>query len=345
MDETARSGGMAVGQSVVAVGPAVKFKQKLTVRHLRLIEALGRELSITRSAEVLHTSQSAISRGLSEIEDLLGARLFERTTRHVVPTSLGQTLIWHAEQILAQIDRAEADVDALSRGVSGVLNVGMMGAFSPGLLVEAIKIATEQAPGLTIRLRSNFADSLISDLTSGRCDILITHFDVRQFSDEELVVDVLYNEQVVVVAAPGHPLIRRRSIDWADLAGERWAMMPIDTSTRRAIERNLLMHSERRNPLVVEALELHYLVALVRDAGMLTALPTALARWLDQEANLVRCLPIVDELSPWAVCVARLRSRRMAAAESLFINCLKMVAAKSSAAAPAKTKRRMRSDK
>lgn len=303
----------------------MRFKQRLTVRHLRLIEALGRELSISRSAEVLHTSQSAISRGLSEIEEILGARLFERTTRRIVPTAAGQSLIWHAEQILSQFDRAEADFDALSRGVGGTLTVGMMGAFSPASLVEAIKLATEQAPSLTIRIRSNFADGLISDLTSGKCDIIVTHFDVRQFGNEELIVDVLYNEQVVVVAAPGHPLTRRRLLDWSDLARERWVLMPIETSTRRAVERNLLMHSQSRNPVFVEALELHYVIGLVRDGGMLTAMPSALARWLDREANLVRCLPIADELSPWAVCVARLRSRKASAAESLFINCLKMV--------------------
>lgn len=306
----------------------MNLKQKLTIRHFRLIDTLGRELSISRSAEVLHTSQSAISRGLSEVEDILQTRLFERTTRRVVPTSSGQMLIWHAEQILGQFDRVEADFDALQRGVGGVLNVGMMGGFSPSWLVQTVQLASEQAPKLTIRLRSNFADNLLADLGSGRCDIVVTHFDIRQFSNEELVVDVLYNERVVVAAAPGHPLTRRRKIDWADLVGERWVLMPIETSTRRAVERNLVMHSRSINPVIIEAFELHYIVELVRSAGMLTALPTALANWLEREAGLIRCLPLVDELSPWAVCVARQRSRAPGPAERLFINCLKTVAAK-----------------
>ncbi|WGR73147.1 MULTISPECIES: LysR family transcriptional regulator [unclassified Bradyrhizobium] len=318
----------------------MKFKQKLTVRHLRLIEAVGRELSVSRSANALHTSQSAISRGLTEIEELLGARLFERTTRRITPTAVGQSLIWHAQQIMAQFDRAESDFDALSRGVGGTLTVGMMGAFSPTALVEAIKLATEQAPKLTIRIRSNFADGLIADLTSGKCDLIVTHFDVRQFGNEELLVEVLYNEQVVVVAAPGHPFTRRRMLDWADLARERWVLMPIETSTRRAVERNLLMHSQSRNPVFVEALELHYVLSLVRDAGMLTALPTALARWLDRETNMVRCLPVADELSPWAVCVARLRSNKSGSAENLFINCLKTATAQNPTPGPGAQKRK-----
>lgn len=307
----------------------MKFKQRLTIRHLRLIEGLGRELSISRCAQLLHTSQSAISRGLSEIEDLLGARLFDRTTRRISPTSLGQVLIWHADQILGQLERAEADFDALSRGVRGVLNVGLMGAFSPAYLVETVKLVTEQAPELSIRFRSNFADGLVADLVSGRCDIIITHFDIRQFSNEDLIVDPLYHEQIAVVAAPSHALARRKSIHWADLASERWVLMPIETSTRRAVERNLLMHSQSRNPVIVEVLELHYIIALVREAGMLTALPASLAKWLDQEAGLVRCLPVSDELFPSAVCVAHLRSRKLSAADTLFINCLKAATAKS----------------
>ncbi|MDH7798310.1 MULTISPECIES: LysR family transcriptional regulator [unclassified Beijerinckia] len=318
----------------------MNLKQKLTIRHLRLIDTLGRELSISRCAEVLHTSQSAISRGLSEVEEILQTRLFERTTRRVVPTSSGQMLIWHAEQILGQFDRVEADFDALQRGVGGALNVGMMGGFSPTWLVQAVKLASEQAPELTIRLRSNFADNLLADLISGRCDIIVTHFDIRQFSNEELVVDVLYNEQVVVVAAPGHPLTRRKKIDWSDLVNERWVMMPPETSTRRAVERNLVMHSRSISPVITEAFELHYIVELVRSAGMLTALPTALASWLEREANLVRRLPVVDEFSPWAVCVARLRSRAAGPAERLFINSLKTVAAKSQSDLSPKNKKK-----
>jgi DNA-binding transcriptional LysR family regulator len=302
----------------------VNFKRNLTIRHLRLIETLGRELSVSRCAEALNTSQSAISRGLGEIEEMLGARLFERTTRRFSPTPLGRNLIWHAEQMLNQLDRAEADFEALSRGVGSSLDIGIMGGFSPQLLVQTIRLANEQAPDMTIRLRSNFADGLVPDLMHGRCDFIITHFDIRQFANEEMVVDVLYQEHVEVLAARGHPLARRKRLEWRDLADERWVLVPMESSTRRIVERNLLIHSESKSLVIVEAIELHFVIALVRDAGMLTALPRRLARWFDEELGLVKCLPVVDETSPWPVCVARLRSRKPSAAEVLFTNCLKM---------------------
>ncbi|MCK8784750.1 LysR family transcriptional regulator [Roseomonas sp. NAR14] len=305
----------------------VTFKQNLTIRHLRLLETLARELSISRCAEVLHTSQSAISRGLAEIEALLGARLFERTTRRVMPTPLGQNLIWHAEQILGQLDRAEADFQALSQGIGSAVDIGIQGGFSPPLLVRAVQLANEQAPKLVIRLRANFAEGLIPDLVRGRYNLVITHLDVRQFANEELVVEVLYQEQIGVLAAPGHPHTRRRRLHWKDLVEDRWAMIPAETSTRRIVERNLLLHAPGRTPIIVEALELHYVVSLVREAGMLTALPLRLARWFDAELGVARVLPLEGDAAGWSVCVARLRSRRLSPAETLFLNCLRTACA------------------
>jgi hypothetical protein len=78
---------------------------------------------------------------------------------------------------------------------------------------------------------------------------------------------------------------------------------------------------------------------------MLTALPGAFARWLERETNLVRCLPVIDESSPWAVCVARLRSRKVGVAETLFINCLKAVSGREATEPPAKATKTVRTQK
>ena len=72
------------------------FQSHLTLRHLRVVKVIGRELSLSRAAEVLNTSQPAISRALSEVETMLNARLFDRSTRKVSPTAIGRNLIWHA---------------------------------------------------------------------------------------------------------------------------------------------------------------------------------------------------------------------------------------------------------
>jgi DNA-binding transcriptional LysR family regulator len=307
----------------------LKFQQKLTVRHLRLIGVLGRELSVARCADVLHTSPSAVSRGLAEIEALLGATLFERTTRRFGPTALGQNLIWHAEQILSQLDKAESEFNAITRGDGGALNIGFIGAFSPRILAEAIRLARGAMPKLRISLHSNFADGLVVDLMRGRCDLLLTHLDVRQFG-EDLVAEVLYEEHISVLASVRHPLARRKRLSWRDLSDHPWAITPVQTLTRRTVERNLRVNADQRSPVVVETMELHYIIELVQNAGFLTAMSSRLANWFEQALGDVKKLPVVGDNVSLVVCVARLSSHKLSDPERLFIDSLKAASATAS---------------
>jgi DNA-binding transcriptional LysR family regulator len=294
---------------------------------LRLVETLGRLLSVTQCAEALHTSQSAVSRGLAEIEELLGQRLFERTTRSITPTAFGQNLIWHAGQILSQLDRAEADFDALGKGIGSSIAIGVQGGCSPLLIGRAVSLMQQHASKVAVHIGSNFSDGLMPELINGRYNLIVTHFDVREFSNNDLAIDILYQETVSVLAAPGHPLVRRKKIGWPELAEERWVMTPALTSTRRIVDRNLLVHARANSPIIAETMHVQYLMELVRSDGMLTALPSYLGKWFEHELGLVRALDVKDAGASWSVCAARVRSRRLSPSETLFLNCLKSASA------------------
>lgn len=100
-------------------------------------------------------------------------------------------------------------------------------------------------------------------------------------------------------------------------------MTPAATSTRRIVDRNLLVHARDKSPIIVETMHLQYLMELVRSAGMLTAFPSHLGRWFDRELGIARTLDVKDAGATWSVCVARIRSRRLSPSETLFLNCLK----------------------
>src|SRR5690606_1581100 len=112
----------------------MRFHRILKMRHLLLIRTLGAELNLRRCADLLNTSPPAISRTLTEIENLLGEKLFERTTRSIKPTQMGTSMIWHAQRVFSDLDQAEADFNALARGASQVLHIGVLFGFSPDLL-------------------------------------------------------------------------------------------------------------------------------------------------------------------------------------------------------------------
>jgi len=298
----------------------VNFKQSLTIRHLRLISTLARELNVSRCADMLHTSQSAVSRGLTEIEDILGVRLFDRSTRRVTITPPGQSLIWHADQILGQLDQAQADFSAFALG-GGELKVGVMGGVSPTLLHHATELAREHAPTLKVRLYCDVAEALMTDFTNGRFNLMLTHFDTRKLVQDDLIINVLYEEQIGILCAPTHRLAGLKRVRWQDLAHEHWAITPAETAPRRIIEREIMVHTGNKMRIVMETKEAHYIIASLQSGNVLGALPLHVAQWYAQfgAANLLK----IEEETMFTVCAVHRRSKTLTPTESLFLNCLK----------------------
>lgn len=301
----------------------VSFKQNLTIRHLRLISTLARELNISRCADALNTSQSAISRGLSEIEDVLGVKLFDRSTRRITPTSPGQNLIWHADQILSQLDQAQADFSALALGAGGELKIGVMGGVSPETLHHAIELAREQAPTLKVKLYCDPAEALMADFTNGRFNLMVTHFDTRKVGSEDLGIDVLYEERVGILCGRGHRLAGKR-VSWRDLAHEDWAITPVETAPRRIIEREIMIHTGTKMRVVIETKEAHYLVASLQSDNMVGALPFQAAQWHAKfgAAALIE----LEEETRFSICAVFRKTKAPSLTETLFLNCIKEAA-------------------
>jgi DNA-binding transcriptional LysR family regulator len=284
-------------------------------------------MNIGRCGRALHTSQSAVSRGLSEVEKIVGTRLFERTTRRCEPTPEGRTLIWHAEQVIAQIERAEADLDVVARGYERALNIGIMSGFSPYSLARTIHLVNERAPNLPIRFHSGLAEELLPDLVRGRYDLIATHFDINKFGSGDIEVETLYEETVSILAGFQNPLRTRRRLTWRDCEEQSWILLPPETSTRRAFDRQLLLHSKVLRRPVVEIMGFHYIVSLVQISNKVAALPSHFARWVEQQ-KIASCLPMPELIGTWPVCVARLRSNiDTSKASTLFIDCLKSACA------------------
>ncbi|MES2361495.1 MAG: LysR family transcriptional regulator [Pseudomonadota bacterium] len=298
------------------------FQRKVTLRHLRLLHVLGRELNLSRCAELMHTSQPAVSRGLQEIEGIVGASLFDRTTRAVKPTALGLNLIWHADRILADMAQAESDFIALSQGGSGGLDVGVLHGMPPDLLSNAIQLLSQQAPQVEIRLHEGLAHELIRDLGDGVTDLMLGHLNVPE-PPQDLNVDVLFTESVGILISSKHRFARRSSVSLQDLVGEHWVLPPLNTTIRLVFERAVMVQGHGVRPHVVEATDPHFVLSLVRESNRVAAVPLSLAQWFVRELGAVRLLTLTEELVHWPICIAHRKSRGLSPAASLFARCVK----------------------
>ena len=301
------------------------FQSHLTLRHLRVVKVIGRELSLSRAAEVLNTSQPAISRALSEMETMLNARLFDRSTRKVSPTAIGRNLIWHAERVLGDIEQAQADFAALTRGAVGGVKIGVLRAFAPKLLALAVQLMRERAPEVEIVIEEGLADDLLADLMQNRVDLILSHLELQK-TERDLIVDPIYRDSVGVLAALRHPLVRRRRVLWRELATENWVLPRPGTTVRTAVDRILRLNAPGRLPMIVEATSLHFMLALVRECNMLTALPMSVLRWFAEDLKVAARIDVRGDVFNWSICTTRMRTRRVSAAALLFTDCLKAAA-------------------
>src|ERR1700728_3456373 len=125
----------------------------LTLKQLRYVEALARHGHFGRAAEACAISQPALSMQIKELEESLGAALFERSARRVAPTNLGKEFVLRAREILRQVD-ALGDVARAARDrLVGPLRIGIIPTVAPYLLPTIIGNLARLHDGLDIHVR------------------------------------------------------------------------------------------------------------------------------------------------------------------------------------------------
>lgn len=191
----------------------------IELRHLRYFAAVAEESSFTAAAGRLHVAQQVLSAQIRQLEDALGVRLLERTSRGVSLTSAGAAFLDGAQDTLASLDRAVAAARNTDRVVSGELTVGLhvaAGGELPTLLLAAVERAE---PGLKIRLRTYELNQPAAGLIDRSAQVSFLRPPVGA---PGISVRRVAEEPRVFVLPSGHPLAGRPSLTLADVAGLPW---------------------------------------------------------------------------------------------------------------------------
>jgi DNA-binding transcriptional LysR family regulator len=187
----------------------------LDSRALAQFVAVAEALSFRQAAERLHVSQPPLSRAIRDLEDRLGARLFDRSVRGVALTPAGRHLLPRARRILRLLDDAHAEVRAMANAAR-VVRVGFTSAVEAqtfaGLLDEAPR---RQRPAAEIRPSFDTSPRLLRQLHAGRLDAAFVALPVR---DEALSLTEVLRQPMVAALPANHPAARRRRVALADLA-------------------------------------------------------------------------------------------------------------------------------
>jgi LysR family hydrogen peroxide-inducible transcriptional activator len=173
--------------------------KNLTLKQLRYFEALAREGHFGRAADVCAISQPALSLQIKDMEDSLGALLFERSARQVRLTGFGEAFGQRVRTILQAVDELEELARAASQEPLARLRMGVIPTVAPYLLPRIIADLAQSLPGLQLHLRETITPKLVQELTEGRLDMAIVALPASEPAFQEFP---LMQEEFVLVRPP-----------------------------------------------------------------------------------------------------------------------------------------------
>ncbi|HEX6712708.1 MAG TPA: LysR family transcriptional regulator [Thermoleophilaceae bacterium] len=190
----------------------------MELRHLRYFVAIAEEKSFTRAAERLWVAQPGLSTQIRRLEEELGVKLFERHTRGVSLTDVGEAFLERARAALAAADAARAIGSELASGLVGSIRLGIAAGAKAKLVPALLEDFAAAHPDVEITVIESFGGTLLRDFRDGRLDAIV---GPSVLGSPELHRIELTSEPVVVFAAPGHRLGRAGPITADELDGER----------------------------------------------------------------------------------------------------------------------------
>lgn len=186
----------------------------MELRHLRYFTAVARTLNFSMAARVLNIAQPPLSRQIRDLEQEIGATLFDRGTRPMQLTAAGRFLHEQAEQILARIDEVVVGTRRLAEGERGWFGVGFVPTTLYTLLPDLLRRFRLACPEVDIGLSELTTLQQIDALRAGRIDI---GFGRLQLGAADIACEVILDETLAVILPAGHPMGALPEIGLADV--------------------------------------------------------------------------------------------------------------------------------
>lgn len=245
----------------------------MLLRHIHYFLAVAEHRGFTRAATALHVSQPALSQQIRQLEESLGAQLFDRSGRHIALTDAGEAWLVYAKNALRALEegkRAIHDVEDLSRGS---LRVAVTPTFTSWLIGPLMATFYARYPNITLALQEMSQEKVEERLLNDELDIGIAFDDVHSADIDALP---LLKESLALVVSESHPLAQQASVALSHLNNERLILLSEEFATREQIDR-YCRQRDLHPQIVIEANSINAILEMVRRTTLATLLPSPIA--------------------------------------------------------------------
>jgi LysR family carnitine catabolism transcriptional activator len=291
-----------------------------TLRQFAAFVEVARHGSFARAAERLGLSQPALSQSITQMEQLLGAKLFRRTTRAVRLTAEGALLLPRAEQVLSGVEEAVALVREQAQLSRARVSLGSLPSVAAAFLPEILRLFRLRQPATRVAVTDGTSEVLYAGIAAGQIDIAIGS---RLRGHASVSFQPVLRERFALVLPRAHPLARKPAVTWAEALRHDFVAFPPGSGGRAAIEDALQQASLALNPVMTFAQASTALNMVAAGAGV-TALPALGCPPASHRQLAVR--PLIDPVVEREVGIVRSATGEPSAAtlalQDISIRCM-----------------------
>jgi len=262
----------------------------IPLRQLNFFKTLADTLNFTKAAKLCRVSQPCLSNGIIALEDLLGAKLFERNTRGVRLTKKGREILPIVEITIARYAHAIDDIFATTQKIPTVIRVAAVSTLIIDILPRLLFEFKERHKDLQIDIFDGINPEVENLVVSGQCDMGICLLPVN---DQYLEIKPVISGRLVVYCGQHHRFQNRKSLRWCDLLEEDIISFRSPSRVYNDIKQVFEQHGVKYQPSAT----LKYrssLLGLVANDAVLTVLPTLSGDTMLSRG--IRAIPLVEPI-------------------------------------------------
>ena len=305
------------------MGGNERIERRLTLHDMRVLMTVVEAGSMGKAAKRLGTSQSAISRAISDLEHALGVRLVDRGPRGIEATSYGRALITRGIVVFDELGQGIKDIGFLTDPTKGELRISASIAVAVGFASAAIDRLARKYPGLSFQVLASDTATAIRALDERKADLAVVHM-IGLGVEAHMNAEILFHEPHVVAAGVQNPWTRRRKIELADLVDEPWTLPPADSHFGLVVE-EAFRSKGLDVPRATITSSLPVRNALLATGRFLTMAPRGAFAYSAKNSTL-KALPIELPTTRRPLAIITLKNRTLNPAGDLFVESTRVFA-------------------
>ncbi len=293
------------------------FSLLVGVRRLAALVALTELHNMPAAARSIGVTQPAVSAAIREIEGGLGATLFERSSRGLLPSRAALALAHRVRLALDELRQAQEEIAALQGVMSGSVRVGATPFGRTAILPRAVARLLRRHPAVRVSVTEGPFDTLAVDLRAGRLDMIVAAMRPL-VAGSDFAGEALLEDQLSLIVRAGHPLTRVRPLSFQELSDVDWVLARPSTPTRQLFEKAWAQHHSTAAKVVAETSSLAMNRGLLMESDAVTALSRHEIEY-ELRFGMLAMLPIdMPELRHHIGLIWRAQSIAAPAAEALM---------------------------